>query len=364
MRSLFILLSVVLLCPQAIRADNSWGLKTGAPNLQAADRLTFGPKGILFVGDAKGAAIFAFDTGDANGDPATVSYAIEKLDDRLQETLGNAAKVAINDLAVNPNSGNVYLAISSGEDKSPGLVKIDATGKFSVVAWQKLPFLKTTLPNPPEDKITGEGPRAKNRRNEAITDLAYLNGKVLVAGLTNDAAPSNVREITFPFVAADAGTQLEIYHAAHGKVEDYAAVRTFIPFNIDGQPALLAGFTCTPLVRFSLDELATGKKLRGTTVAELGNRNTPLDMIAYEKQGEQFLLLANSARGVMKISTKEISKQTGLTTPVSGGGTAGLSFAPVAELNGTVQLDRLNDRQAVVIIQQEGVSSLRSVNLP
>ena len=34
-----------------------------------------------------------------------------------------------------------------------------------------------------------------------------------------------------------------------------------------------------------------GQKIRGKTVAELGNRNSPLDMIVYEKDGKQFLLL-------------------------------------------------------------------------
>ncbi len=34
-------------------------LKEGAPDLKSADRLAFGPDGVLFVGDTKGAAIFA-----------------------------------------------------------------------------------------------------------------------------------------------------------------------------------------------------------------------------------------------------------------------------------------------------------------
>ncbi len=79
-------------------------------------------------------------------------------------------------------------------------------------------------------------------------------------------------------------------------MEDYAAIRTFVPFTIDGQPSLLAGFTCTPLVRFPLEGLK-GEKVRGTTVAELGNRNTPLDMVVYEKGGEKFLLMTNSPAG-------------------------------------------------------------------
>ena len=135
-------------------------------------------------------------------------------------------------------------------------------------------------------------------------------GKVIVSGLTagnEGRTGSTVREIAFPFVKAGHGSRIEIFHAAHGRTEDHSAIRTFVPFNIDGEPTLLAGYVCTPLVKFPLSSLKDGKKTVGTTVAELGNRNRPLDMIVYEKDGKDFLLLANSARGVMKISTEDIA---------------------------------------------------------
>ena len=63
---------------------------------------------------------------------------------------------------------------------------------------------------------------------------------------------------------------------------------------------------------FPVTSLKAGEKVHGKTVAELGNRNVPLDMIVYEKDGKQYLLLSNSARGVMKISTDKIEKQPAL----------------------------------------------------
>jgi hypothetical protein len=36
----------------------------------------------------------------------------------------------------------------------------------------------------------------------------------------------------------------------------------------------------------------------GTTIAELGNRNRPTDMIVYRKGGKDYLLIANTSRGV------------------------------------------------------------------
>ena len=111
--------------------------------------------------------------------------------------------------------------------------------------------------------------------------------------------------------------------------------------------------------------MKSGEKTRGTTVAELGNRNKPLDMIVYKKEGKDFLLMSNSARGVMKISTDGITKNAGLTEPVKDGNTAGQKFETIKELEGVVQLDRLNEDHAVVIVQAAGGSQdLRTVALP
>ena len=133
---------------------------------------------------------------------------------------------------------------------------------------------------------------------------------------------------------------------------------------IDGQPTLLAGFTCTPLVRFDLGKLDGSQRVRGTTVAELGNRNTPLDMVVYEKDGATFILMSNSARGMMKISTTGIQDREGLTDRVSGGGTAGQAFETVDALAGIVQMDQLDGGHAVVLQETDNGLALKTIELP
>ncbi|HJN09143.1 MAG: hypothetical protein QGH33_00075 [Pirellulaceae bacterium] len=358
----------LLLSAGVTKAADIWGLKVGTPNLKSVGPLAFGPDGILLVGDTKAAAVFAIATGDTSGAPAKVQLNINDLNGKVADLLGASPQdIEIKDMAVNPLSGNLYLSLSKkqGPAEAPALLRIDATGKLSEVSLKKVGFSSVTLPNPVEDKVTGEGRRRRNRRGESITDLAFAEGKVLLSGLTNEASPSNVREIPFPFIAADPGINIEIYHGAHGRYEDDAVVRTFVPFNIGGEPNLLAGFTCTPLVKFPLASLSAGKKTRGTTVAELGNRNRPLDMIVYKKGGKNFLLTANSSRGVMKISTEKIERQEGITKRIGGGGTAGQSFETIEELKGVVQLDRLNDQNAVILVQTDsGSQDLRTVALP
>lgn len=351
-----------LLISMSVAHGAEWGLKEGTPEIKSAGVIAFGPDGILFVGDSKGATIFALGTGDTKGDPSKVEINVSGLNAKVAEVLGvNADKVTINDLAVNPLTGNVFLSAS----KSGGavLVKIGADGKLSQVGLQKIPMQKVELPNAPEDKevATKRGPA--NLRNQSITDIAYAEGKVYVSGVAG-GSPSNVREIPFPFTDVNAGTSVEIYHGAHGKLEDNAVVRTFLPINIDGEASLLAGFTCTPLVKFPVNTLKPGEKTRGTTVAELGNRNQPLDMIVYKKDGKDYLLMANSARGVMKITTDGITKNPGITEPVRGGGVAGQSYETIKDLEGVVQLDKLNSTHAVIVTSAGGSLDLRTIELP
>ncbi len=363
MRSRITLLLAALFLASNAQGAEILGLKKGTPELKSAGPLAFGPSGILLVGDTKAAALFAISTDDVKGDPAKVEFNIDGLNKKVAQLLGaSTQEIVIHDLVVNPLSGNLYLSVSA-PNMSPAIVRVSASGKLSQLSLKDVAFSKATLPNPPEDKEVGQGRRRRNYRDSSITDLAYVEGKIIVAGRTNGPSPTNIRELTFPFTEADHGTSIEIFHGAHGRLEDSARIRVIVPFNINGEPSLLAGFVCTPLVKFPLSSLKPGKKTRGTTIAELGNRNQPLDMIVYKKGGKDFLLVANSARGVMKVSTEDIERKEGIEKRVSG--TAGQSYETVPGLKGVVQLDRLNDDHAIVLIKTEdGALNLKTIDLP
>ena len=354
------------------------GLKEGTPDLKEAGPLAFGPDGVLLIGDPQSAAIFAIDTKDARSSRKAAKVELKGVNEKIAAMLGvPSGQLLINDLAVNPVSKNVYLSVSRGQGpgSQPVILKIDAAGKISEVSLEKVPFAKAVLPNAPplpdpesaQPKQAGERQKQRggqqNQRRESITDLAYVDGQVFVAGLSNEEFASKLRSIPFPFSKADEGTSVEIYHGAHGKFETRSPVRTFAPFEINGEPHLLAAYTCTPLVKFPVSDLKAGQKIKGTTIAELGNRNRPLDMVVYEKDGKSYILIANNSRGVMKVSTDNVDKVEGITKPVNG--TAGLSYETIAEMKGVVQLDRLDDQHAVVLIQEEsGAMSLKTVELP
>ena len=123
------LAGIGLSAAMAVAAEPTASLKQGKPDLKSAGPLTFGPEGILFVGDTKGAALFAIDTGDrAAGGREAAGRRSRTWPARSPAMLGTDAKqVQINDLAVNPRSGNVYLSVSRGRgpDAIPVIVRIN-----------------------------------------------------------------------------------------------------------------------------------------------------------------------------------------------------------------------------------------------
>ncbi|WP_437225222.1 hypothetical protein SH661x_003968 [Planctomicrobium sp. SH661] len=352
-----------------LQAENIYGLKPGNPEPQTASALAFGPDGILFIGDAQGATIYAVETSDAKSE-GSLPETLEGVDQQIAKALDTTFDVVkITDLAVNPETKNVFIA-AQVEGKAPRIFKLEG-GKpgLTELELSGIPFSSVALPNAAEDKDIMVGNRKRNNRGSAITDLAFVEGQLVVAGLSNDKAASNVWSLKFPFQDVDQGTSLEFYHGAHGRSEDYAPIRTFVPFIVNGEPNLLAGFVCTPLVKFPLTKLAAEskqpEKVQGTTVAELGNRNQPLDMISYKVGDKDFLLLSNSARGVMKVSTENIERDEGITSPIPDGKTSGQAYETIESLAGTVQMDKLDDKHAVVLIQKDkGPITLKVVELP
>lgn len=352
------------------------GMKKGSPAIKQAGALAFGPDGVLFVADTPNATVYAIATGDTRS-AGVKSIDIPKLDEVIGGLLGTTGgDVEIRDMKVNPASGNVYLSVARGKgpDAAAAIIKVGADGKAAEVPLKDVLFSSVKLDNVNKQSKRGGVP--------SITSLAFHKGELYVAGMTTQEWESNLKAIPFPFAEGTAkGAGVQIYHGAHGKYETNAPIQTFMAYDIAGQTHLLASYTCTPLVKFPVADIKKGDKVKGTTVAELGNRNRPIDIIAYSKDGKDYALMANAARGVMKVSLDGVDKIEEITTPVRGGGkevlnpdaattqrvggaTAGLKYDVLKDLDGTVQLDKLNDTTAVIVRKTGKGTSLETVPLP
>jgi len=329
----------------------------GKAGLKSAGALAFGPDGVLFVGDTAGAAIFALDTADKTARTAG-AVDIANINQKIAALLGTTPdQIQINDVAVNPASHVVYLSVARGRgpEAIPVIVRADASGKVEELPLDNIRHASVSLENAPAADA------ARNARRDSITDLAYLDGRVLVAGLSNEEFASKLRSVAFPFAKADAGTSIEIYHGNHGRLETNSPVRTFVPYTINNQPHILAAYTCTPLVKIPVSQLKPGAKVTGTTIAELGAGNSPLDMIVYHKGNSDYILMNNSSRGVMKMSTEKIESYSAITAKTD---ITGLPATTISDWKGVQHLAKLDDANAVLLVKSDAGVELKTVALP
>jgi hypothetical protein len=288
---------------------------------------------------------------------------VEGIDQKIAVLAGtDAAQITITDLAIHPRTKHAYVSVMRGQGAgvSAALFRVVGAGKIDQLPFEGMKFSKVELPNAP---VANPGDR-RNPRQQSITDLAFADGKLWVAGLSNEEFASKLRAIPYPFSAIDNGTSVEIFHGNHGQLETRSPVFAFVPYSIGGMSYLVAGYTCTPLVKFPIASLKPGQKVVGTTIAELGNRNRPLDMIVYRKDGREFLLMANNSRGVMKIPTEPFGSAAPIVAPVKDSETAGVPYETVASLKGIEQLDKLDDQRGLVIAREGSAVTLKSVALP
>lgn len=358
-RKLLAAVGVLAAMAATTQADNA----KGTPEIKSVTAMAFSPTGTLFVGDPEGAAVYAIDVAE-KGTPATTPLNVEKLDSKIAGVIGaKEADVTVRDMKVNPATGSVYLAVTRGKaNGTPALIRVTRAGTVEAVALKDVGFSKVDITNP-FDPATAKDPKAKRGgRGDTITQLAFVDNKVVVAGLSGEEFASTLRTFPYPFKESDKGAGLQIYHGAHGSLETHAPIRSFVPYKTEKEQTILAAYTCTPLVRIPVADLKAGAKVKGKTIAELGNRNNPIDMITYTKDGKDYILMANTARGVMKIPTGGVDAAEPITAKTD---VAGVKYETVADLKDVKQLDKLDDKRAILLVQpQGGAAELRTIDLP
>ena len=173
---------------------------------------------------------------------------------------------------------------------------------------------------------------------------------------------SRLRSIPYPFNSVAKGTQLQIWHASHGRFETQAPVRTFVPYTLGGKPYVLAAYTCTPLVKIPMSDLKPGAQVKGVTIADLGSGNQPLDMVPYTKDGHEYILIANSSFGVVRLHADSLATDKSIDSPTVVSGAAGASYDKIATLTNVQHLARVDDGHALVVTR--GSVSLQTIALP
>lgn len=365
------------LTPRAAGTAATSGVK---PTFKHIGKLAFGPEGVLFAADGQEVSITALQLGPQTAGKAPGTKDIAEIDQKIAALLGIDAKnLMITDMVVNPKSRNTFMSAMRGvgAGATPVLVRVDGAGALEVVSLDQVKYSRIAVPNPPPsetplllsngrkipvpnypDKVDPKGLMGV----QTITHMAFIDGKLYVSGLSSEEFASKMRVIPYPFATADEGTSVEIYHGSHGQMETFSPVFTFVPYEINGEKSIIASYLCTPLVKFPVSALKPGGKIQGTTIAEFGNRNRPIDMIVYKKDGQDFILMSNNQRGVMKVPTTPFAKAQPINSHVAD--TGGVPFETIASMKGVQQLDLLDGSRAMLLVQGSAGLNLEAVALP
>jgi len=359
--------------------------------LQSAGPLLFAPDVspdgavVLFVADVAAATVYAFElpAEDAPATPVT-EVRVDRLGAKLASLLGvERDDVLIRGIAVHPLSKAVYLSVARGRgpEAGPALVRAGAEGELSIVELDDLPFTSFALDDAPADDDTrtdvwldggdeSSQPREINgitlniaqlpARRSAVTGLAWVDGTLFVAGLSNEEFTSRLRRIPYPFDGSAQATSVEIFHVDHGKYETQAPIRALTAF--DGGAGILATYTCTPVAYFPVDELRGEGLVRGRTVAELGPMNQPFSIVSYERDGEEFLLVSNTRHPLLKIPAASIAGQSHLDVPRSEDGASLGVPREGLDHPGITWMANLDRGHVVVVQDEDGDLNLRTLS--
>lgn len=354
MRKLFTLLAFGVVLSAL---GNAPFMKKGAPAIRSMGTLVFNEDGVLFIGDSKNATIYAVDLQESPVAEVEKPLMIPNLETKLAALLGTTDDdVLIHDIAVNPVSKNTYISVSRGRanwtsnwqlpkelSDATILVRVSPDGTMEEASLSDVLFAEATIPNPVSEDKDHRWKKGAKLRADAISDIAFSNGKVYISGLSNEEFAASMWVLDYPFTGEASATTLEIFHGAHGKYETHSPVRAFLPYEIEEKEQILAAYLCTPLVTFETASLKDGTHVKGRTVAEFGSGNFPVDMVLYQNNGNDYILMSHSQLPLMIIDPKDVADYKGSITEEVEGYLAGVKYTPRSG-SGIYQLADFNEK--------------------
>jgi hypothetical protein len=350
--------------------------------------MVFNDEGILFVGDNISGSILAFDFKNEKQQKRNFEINIYNIDARIASVLGTSpASVQVNDIAVHPTSGEVYLSVTRGHglDALPALLKVDSANQLTVIdisqasvtsqSLSKLPSIENTIGlrgtagSAPTPKEVAKSQRSL--RTLAIVAMEYHNGELFVAGISNEEFCSVLRKMPYPFDGTESISNIEMYHIVHDSYETRAPIRSMSVQTIDGKDHLVAAYTCSPLVLIPLEELQDGQKVKAKTVGDMGN-GQPIDMVPFKMKGEAMLFVTNNSRSPMVIPLKGLNDAKAVTkddfkrgpkldvNPIMPYGPVG---KPVMFSGASLRIDLLNESHFISLNRDFETGSLDLISL-
>ena len=143
---------------------------------------------------------------------------------------------------------------------------------------------------------------------------------------------------------------------------------------------VVGSFTCTPIVKYDIDEAKDNDQVTGRSVVELGTGNTPRSMFAYERDGKNFILVSvgrnnkqpafgfPSAYWVARVDADLLKETTNINEKapwrIGGKNLVGDRVQVAKDYFGVQQMDKLDTTRALAIVEDKGGFTLRALQLP
>ncbi len=332
-------------------------------------RMSFAKAGVLLIADRGNGSIVAIDTGDT-GPAMPLKKRVDGIDSLVGGALGtNAAGIQIVDMAVNRQSGRIYLSVIRKQDGISALLTINSDGKLAAVDLDSARYVRVTLPGDGQAKVSN------------VTGVKLAGSRVLAAGQSGREFASKIYSIPLPMEHGNSAAvySTETFHVAHGRWETRAPIQSFIPVQEKGKTYIVGSFSCTPIAKFPVDGLEDGAKVKGTSIVELGSGNRPIDMFIYNKDGKDWLVTNTDrfhhkrrpigpsqywgCRVDMKyLGAKQTNEQAARRIVKQKSGPEGMEVVDM--LFGVKHIDQFNNDQVVVLRDNKGRLDLEPAVLP
>src|SRR5262249_14832777 len=295
---------------------------------------------------------------------------IPNINQLLAGKLGlKATDIEIRKLAVNPASHKAYVALQSLKTKANIILTIDGAGNIAEFPLDNVKYTSYTLAAP---KVT----------ITKVTDIAWAGGKIVAATQATDKFTASRVFTINPAAKGGSPTQIstKTYHVGHRQWETHAPLRVLMPYVENGKTNVVGSFTCTPIVKYDIDDAKDDAQIVGTSVVELGTGNTPRSMFAYERDGKKYILVSvgrnnrkpafgyPSAYWVARVDADLLNEKVNINEKalwrIGSKRLVGDRVQVAKEYFGTQQMDRLDATRALVIAESKDGLTLRALPLP
>lgn len=356
----------VVLCAIAallsVRSLRARSVDAGA-TLQSIGAIAFAPDGVLIAADPSAQALVAISLPPEprGAQPSATSGVVDvdEISRKVAALLGTGVEaVTLVDLAVHPLLHSAYLSVIRGHGARarPVVVRVGASGELEVVNLANATMTSVAFPS-----SRGTDPAGRGNRLLTVTDAAVSDGRVFVAGVSNEESAGGLWSVAYPFAPESSMTVADVLVANRKQARMRAALLSLLPLPIGGQPQLLAGCLCSSLLTVSVADVVAGRSVLGSVRLEMGVSNVPVDIVAYERDGQTFFLMSTGARTLLKMSDFR-TVRSGLEAPTGAPVATGEA---IAAMNGIEQLDLLDGARGVAIVRDPaGARRLTTFPLP